>query len=529
MGGVTAPNLVEAPKSKGMPRPGSTSTLLAANNEVNTSSGFKFKTKIVCTLGPVSREKATLKRMLRAGMNVARFNFSHGSHEYHQHTLDMLRAACKESGIHCAVLLDTKGPEIRTGLLENGEAVYLVQGEEVVLTTDYTVAGNKNLMAVSYPNLARDVAVGCKILCADGSITLTVLRCNAAEGTVVCRCDNNAKLGEKKNMNLPGVVVDLPTMTEKDQDDILNWGVMNDVDIIAPSFVRKGSDVTTIRNVLGEAGKNIQIISKVENNEGLDNFEDILRESDGIMVARGDLGMEIPMEKMFMVQKRMINLCNIAGKPVITATQMLESMCVNPRPTRAEVTDVANAVLDGTDCVMLSGETAAGPYPVDAVKVMASVSVEAEHYLDYNDLFHKLMAKMPVPMSTQESIASSSVRSAQKTDAKLIITLSRFGQTARLVAKYRPSVPVLMVVIPANHSPEARIQADRVCRSALCVRGVAPIVADKALQDSLPKEHMEQALAYAIKMGMVKDGDNVVGLHKVEGDPIMKIITVGNQ
>jgi len=247
------------------------------------------------------------------------------------------------------------------------------------------------------------------------------------------------------------------------------------------------------------------------------------------MVARGDLGMEIPMEKMFMVQKRIINLCNIAGKPVITATQMLESMTTNPRPTRAEVTDVANAVLDGTDCVMLSGETAAGPYPVDAVKVMASVSMEAENYLDYTELFHKLMGKMPVPMSTQESIASSSVRSAQKTEAKLIITLSRFGQTARLVAKYRPSVPVLMVCIPADHTPEARTQAERVARSALCVRGVAPIIADVCLQDALPKVHMEQALKYAIKMGMVKEGDNVVGLHKVEGDAIMKIITVGNQ
>jgi len=512
-------NIVE--QNKGMRR---VSSALLMNNNETPAGNYKFKTKVVCTLGPSSRDVETLKNMLRAGMNVARFNFSHGSHEYHQETLDTLRAACKATQMRCAVLLDTKGPEIRTGLLENGEAVHLVMGEEVILTTDYTTAGNKNLIACSYPNLPRDVTPGCKILCADGSITLTVLSCDTKKGQVTCRCDNNAKLGEKKNMNLPGVVVDLPTMTEKDQDDMVNWGVKNNVDIIAPSFVRKGSDVVAIRKALGPKGQKIQIISKVENNEGLDNFDAILRESDGIMVARGDLGMEIPMEKMFMVQKRMINLCNIAGKPVITATQMLESMTMNPRPTRAEVTDVANAVLDGTDCVMLSGETAAGPYPVEAVKVMASVSAEAEAYLNYPELFQKLMAQIPMPMSPQESIASSAVRSSQKTNAKLIITLSRYGTTASLVAKYRPQVPVLMVAIPADDSAEAREEAERVARSNLCVRGVIPVVSDIPLPTAGPKEQMVAALNYAKKQGLVNKGENVVGLHKVEDEPIMKVI-----
>jgi len=230
------------------------------------------------------------------------------------------------------------------------------------------------------------------------------------------------------------------------------------------------------------------------------------------------------MEKMFMVQKRMINLCNIAGKPVITATQMLESMTMNPRPTRAEVTDVANAVLDGTDCVMLSGETAAGPYPVEAVKVMASVSAEAEAYLNYPELFQKLMAQIPMPMSPQESIASSAVRSSQKTNAKLIITLSRYGTTASLVAKYRPQVPVLMVAIPADDSAEAREEAERVARSNLCVRGVIPVVSDIPLPTAGPKEQMVAALNYAKKQGLVNKGENVVGLHKVEDEPIMKVI-----
>ena len=269
----------------------------------------------------------------------------------------------------CAVMLDTKGPEIRTGFLENEEPITLTAGDEVTITTDYDAKGRAGLIAMSYKKLAQDVAPGSQILCADGSIVLEVVSTDPAAGTVRARCMNNATLGERKNVNLPGVVVDLPTLTAKDEEDLKLWGVPNAIDFVAASFVRKGTDVAYIRSVLGSEGAGIKIISKVENQEGLQNFDAILDASDAIMVARGDLGMEIPTEKIFLAQKMMIQKCNMVGKPVITATQMLESMCKNPRPTRAEATDVANAVLDGTDCVMLSGETAAGAFPVQAVQV----------------------------------------------------------------------------------------------------------------------------------------------------------------
>ena len=322
------------------------------------------KTKIVCTLGPTSRDVPVLEELLRAGLSVARFNFSHGSYEYHQETLDNLREAMKNTQLLCAILLDTKGPEIRTGMLKEGKPVKIEAGREITLTTDYSFLGDENTIALSYKKLPQDVSPGSQILIADGSVVLEVLSCDVAGGTVRCKCTNSAMLGERKNCNLPGVVVDLPTLTQKDQEDILKWGVPNDIDFIAASFVRKGSDLDNIRVCLGEMGQSVKIISKIENQEGLINFDDILAKSDGIMVARGDLGMEIPTEKIFLAQKMMIQKCNLAGKPVITATQMLESMTKNPRPTRAEATDVANAVLDGTDCVMLSGETAAGNFPV---------------------------------------------------------------------------------------------------------------------------------------------------------------------
>lgn len=256
-------------------------------------------------------------------------------------------------------------------------------------------------------------------------------------GTVRVLCKNTMKLGERKNVNLPGVVVDLPTLIEKDIDDIRNWGIPNEIDFIAASFVRKGSNIDEIKAVCGERGKNIKIIAKVENQEGIQNFGDIVEKADAIMVARGDMGMEIPTEKIFMAQKMMIQKCNFMGKPVITATQMLESMCKNPKPTRAEATDVANAVLDGTDCVMLSGETAAGLFPLQAVEVMGKICREAEASLDYNGLFKTIIRQVPLPMSPLESLASSAVRTAHKVRATLIICVTRGGSTARLVAKYR--------------------------------------------------------------------------------------------
>ena len=336
------------------------------------------KTHIICTLGPSSRSVEDLENLLQAGMSVARFNFSHGTHEYHLETLENLRLACANTGRICAVLLDTKGPEIRTGALRDGEPVRLRRGSKIELTTDYTHVGTSERIAISYEHLARDVTQGDTILMSDGNVMMQVLETDVERGTVSCECLNNATLGERKNCNLPGVTVDLPTMTEKDINDIVGFGVVNDVDFIAASFVRKASDVAKISETLRDAGgESIKIISKVENYEGLCNYDAILAASDGIMVARGDLGMEIPLERIFWVQKMMIRKANLAGKPVITATQMLDSMIAAPRPTRAEATDVANAVLDGTDCVMLSGETAAGAYPREAVEIMSGICEEA--------------------------------------------------------------------------------------------------------------------------------------------------------
>ena len=512
---------------------------LAADAPAN----HKFKTRIVCTLGPVSREVSVLEEMLKKGMNIARFNFSHGDHAYHKETLDNLRIASKNLGIRCGVLLDTKGPEIRTGMLDHGEPVFLEKDSEITLTTDYEIKGNKNLIAVSYASLAKDVAPGSQILCADGSITFTVLSCDVDAGTVQVRAENSAKLGERKNMNLPGVNVDLPTITEKDRDDILNWGVKNKVDFIAASFVRKGSDIEHIREVLGPASKDIFIISKVENMEGLDNFSDIVEKSDGVMVARGDLGMEIRMEQIFLAQKRMIKRCNEAGKFVVTATQMLESMTGAPRPTRAEATDVANAVLDGTDCVMLSGETAAGSYPVEAVSIMADICRESEAYVDNYAVFKNLMDHQSLPMNPLESLASSAVRSAHKVGAELIVCLAKSGRTAQLLAKYRPNATILAVCVedPNDQSHDAASAARRLLLS----RGIRPVVAPVSWRasaeetaadaDAGSKHHavvnvtetknlMQNAVDYAKEHGMVNPGAMVVGVHRVVGDLILKIV-----
>ena len=485
-----------------------------------------FKSKIICTLGPVSRTVEILEQMLRAGMSIARFNFSHGSHEYHQETLDNLRTACANTGIQCGVLLDTKGPEIRTGMLACGGPVMLEAGNEVILTTDYEFKGSAEKIAVSYPDLAKDVEPGSKILCADGSVTFTVLECDVAKGEVKCRLENSAKLGERKNMNLPGAVVNLPTITEKDRHDLLEWGVKNNVDFIAASFVRKGSDVEYIRSVLGDFADSVSIISKVENMEGLDNFDDIVAKSDGVMVARGDLGMEIRMEQIFLAQKRMIKRCNYAGKPVVTATQMLESMTGAPRPTRAEATDVANAILDGTDAVMLSGETAAGNYALDAVTCMASICREAEAYVDNVASYFQILEHQKIPMPISESIASSAVRTAQKVEAALIITLSRTGHTARLIAKYRPAARVVNVCI---EEPEFPGRALNVLHRSLATRGLVPILENPAWRGDSghPQEVMRNAIIYCRDiLGLVKPGDHIVGVHRIMGEAVLKVVQV---
>merc|ERR1719210_18706 len=318
-----------------------------------------------------------LEKLIESGMNVARLNFSHGDHEAHGQTVEKIRAAAaKFPDKPVAILLDTKGPEIRTGFFREdvGDKIDLVQGQELKLVTDYSYKGDSTCIALSYKALPTSVKPGNTILCADGSLSLMVKECG--DDWVMTEVMNSVKLGERKNCNLPGVKVDLPVLQDKDKDDLVKFGIPQGVDFVAASFVQSGDDVQLIRKTLGLRGRSVKIISKIENEEGLKNIDAIIEASDGIMVARGDLGMEIPPEKVFLAQKMIISKCNLVGKPVVTATQMLESMTGLPRPTRAEASDVANAVLDGTDCVMLSGETAAGAFPIDAVNIMRRICEE---------------------------------------------------------------------------------------------------------------------------------------------------------
>ena len=390
-----------------------------------------------------------LVNMLNAGMDIARLNFSHGDHESHGKMLDTLKEAIKEiPGKQCAVLLDTKGPEIRTGFLEEHNNVSFEANQELEITTDYSFEGNSSKIACSYKSLPKTVKPGDQILIADGSLVCIVEEC--LEESVRVTVKNNATIGERKNMNLPGCVVDLPTLTEKDEDDLIDFGIKKGVDIIAASFIRSAADVENIKDVLGPRGSHIKIISKIENQEGLKNYDEILAESDGIMVARGDLGMEIPPEKVFLAQKWMIDKANLAGKPVVTATQMLESMIKNPRPTRAEASDVANAVLDGSDCVMLSGETAGGSYPLESVNIMARIACEAELMFDYDKLYNDIRTYSPSPTTTAESIASACASAALSLNIDIIIVLTDTGRIARFVAKYRPRQVILACSVSAH-------------------------------------------------------------------------------
>mmetsp|Transcript_22706 Transcript_22706/g.25837 ORF Transcript_22706/g.25837 Transcript_22706/m.25837 type:complete len:512 (+) Transcript_22706:50-1585(+) len=463
------------------------------------------RTKIVCTLGPACWEVPQLETLIDAGMSVARFNFSHGDHEGHKACLDRLRQAAKNKDQHVAVMLDTKGPEIRSGFFADGaKKINLVKGESIVLTTDYSFLGNNKKLGCSYPALPTSVTPGQSILVADGSLVLTVLSCDQAAGEVTCRIENNAGIGERKNMNLPGVIVDLPTLTEKDISDITEWGCKNKVDFIAASFVRKAGDVHKIREVLNSnGGSETKIICKIENLEGLENYHEILAATDGIMVARGDLGMEIPPEKVFLAQKFMIREANIAGKPVITATQMLESMINNPRPTRAECSDVANAVLDGTDCVMLSGETANGEHFEAAVTIMARTCCEAESAVNFDSLYQAVRnstIKKFGHLSTSESIASSAVKTAIDVNAQAIIVCSESGNTARQVAKFRPGMKVIVLTTERSTA----------CQSFGVLKGCSSKIL-ASIEDT--EKIIDQTKKDLVKNGIAKLGDPVVVVH----------------
>lgn len=467
------------------------------------------KTKIFCTMGPACWDVPTLIDLIDAGMNTARFNFSHGDHDAHGACLERVRqAAAARPDKNIGILLDTKGPEIRTGFFkeECNKKIHLKKGATVEITTDYSFKGDETKFACTYEKLPQSVKPGSIILIADGSLVLEVTKC--LDTSVVCTIQNDQSIGERKNMNLPNVKVDLPVLQPKDINDLQNFAVPHKVDFIAASFVQSAADVHFIRGILGSEGKNIKIISKIENQEGLDKFDEILAATDGVMVARGDLGMEIPPEKVFREQKAMISKCREAGKPCIVATQMLESMIVNPRPTRAECSDVANAVLDGADCVMLSGETANGSFPKSAVEIMARTCLQAERMLrdndasGYDEIFKLMKAakRGGVPLNAAESAASSSVKTACDIGAKAIIVLSESGETARLLSKFHPNSPILAIC--PNDGVARQIEG------YLC--NAKSIFTQVKRGDGA---HVRLAFEEGKKAGLFNDGDLVVCVH----------------
>jgi pyruvate kinase len=394
-------------------------------------------------MGPACWEVAQLEQLIEAGMSVARFDFSGGDHEGHLACLNRLREAARNKKRDIAVMLDTKGPLICTGLLSS-ETISLRKGGTLILTSDYSYQGDSQKVACSYPSLTS-VPPGQTVLIDDGKLELTVL--SVGDGEVSCRIETSAEIGEKMNVRFPGMEVDLPTLTEKDIDDIQNWGCKHGVDFVAATLVRKDSDVSAIRATLS-SHPDIKIISKIENLEGLQNYKSILTATDGVMICRSSLGMEIPPEKVFLAQKKLIREANIAGKPIVCASQMLESMLVNPRPTRAECSDVANAVMDGADCVMLDGETARGEHPMACVRFLSRTVCEAEASLNYKSLFQAVRnstLKEFGTLSISESIASSSVKMAIDIKAKAIIVCSESGSTARQIAKFRPGMPIIVL------------------------------------------------------------------------------------
>ncbi|MCE7793367.1 pyruvate kinase [Salipaludibacillus sp. CUR1] len=448
------------------------------------------KTKIVCTIGPASESKDKLTDIIKAGMNVARLNFSHGDYEEHGARIETIREAAKETGENVALLLDTKGPEIRTQTLEGGEAE-LEQGSTVRVSMT-EVTGNKDVISVTYPGLINDVHVGSFLLLDDGLIELKVTEIK--ENELITEVVNSGVLKNKKGVNVPNVSVNLPGITEKDANDII-FGIEQDVDFIAASFVRRASDVLEIRELLEkhDAG-HIQIIPKIENQEGVDNIDEILEVSDGLMVARGDLGVEIPAEDVPLVQKVLIKKCNKLAKPVITATQMLDSMQRNPRPTRAEASDVANAIFDGTDAIMLSGETAAGTYPVESVQTMNNIALKTETALKYEDILRKRSKESEHTVTN--AISQSVTHTAQNLRAAAILTSTESGHTARMISKYRPESKI--VAVTSN---------ERVSRSLALVWGVHSQVGPTVESTD---EMLQLSVDESLKTGLVKNGDLVV-------------------
>ena len=449
------------------------------------------KTKIVCTIGPASESEEMLEKLMNAGMNVARLNFSHGSHEEHKARIDSIRKVSKKLGKTIGILLDTKGPEIRKHDMKDG-LIVLEKGKEVIVSMSQ-VEGTPEKFSVTYEDLINDVQIGSYILLDDGLVELQVKDIDKDKGEVKCDILNTGELKNKKGVNLPGVKVNLPGITDKDADDI-RFGIKENVDFIAASFVRRPSDVLDIRQILEEEKAEITIFPKIENQEGIDNIEEILEVSDGLMVARGDMGVEIPPESVPMVQKDLIRKCNKLGKPVITATQMLDSMQRNPRATRAEASDVANAIYDGTDAVMLSGETAAGQYPEEAVKTMRNIAVSAEAAQDYKKLLSD-RTKL-VETSLVNAIGVSVAHTALNLNVKAIVAATESGSTARTISKYRPHSDIIAVT-----------PSEKTARQCAIVWGVNPVVKEgRKTTDAL----LNNAVATAVETGRVSNGDLII-------------------
>ncbi|WP_017379914.1 pyruvate kinase [Paenisporosarcina sp. TG-14] len=450
------------------------------------------KTKIVCTIGPASETPEILEQLIEAGMNVARLNFSHGNHEEHGIRITRIREASKKTGKIVGILLDTKGPEIRTHQMEN-DAIELVSGQSIAISMT-EVLGTTELFSITYNQLIEDVSKNSIILLDDGLIELRVSSVDLASGLIHTVVNNSGTLKNKKGVNVPGVSVQLPGITDKDKQDIL-FGIEQGVDFVAASFVRRAKDVMEIRELLERNdGGYIQIIPKIENQEGVDNIDAIILVSDGLMVARGDLGVEIPAEEVPLVQKSLISKCNQAGKPVITATQMLDSMQRNPRPTRAEASDVANAIFDGTDAIMLSGETAAGLYPVESVRTMDKIAIRTEDALDYRAIVSAKSKSNKVSMT--DAIGQAVAHTSINLKAKAIIAPTESGHTAKMISKYRQGAPIIAVT-----------STERPSRKLTLVWGVYPIVAQKV---GSTDEILELSVEESLKHNYVKHGDLVI-------------------
>lgn len=447
------------------------------------------KTKIICTIGPACESEEKLRELMLAGMNVARFNFSHGSHEEHKKKFDRVIKVSNELGLSVATLLDTKGPEIRLRDIEGGKTE-LVGGQKFILTTD-EILGNNEKVSITYKNLKNDISVGTTILIDDGLIEMVVDEID--ETDIICTVVNGGPISNHKGVNVPGAALSMPYISDVDRSDIM-FGCDMGFDFLAASFVRCREDILEVRKILDEHGSHMKIIAKIENMQGIRNLEDILTVSDGIMVARGDMGVEIPMEEVPVIQKRMIKMAEAQGKHVITATQMLESMIRNPRPTRAETTDIANAIYDGTTAIMLSGESAAGLYPVEAVKTMAKIAERTEQDIDYAGRMKRKESIDSFDVTT--AISHATCTTAIDLKATAIITVTISGFTAGMISRYKPGCPI----IACSVSP-------KICRQLSLSWGVIPIwIARESTADDL----FEEAVRAAEEAGYIKKGDKVV-------------------